>query len=306
MSEALIYIAACLLAAFCSGTETAFSAVSRVRIVAAGRKGRRALWFLDDPSRYLVTTLVGTNVGVVLASNVGHAWGAELGGAWNFIFAFFTAVFLLVFAEIVPKQLALFRSDSVSMSSASLLQLVRILLYPLIAAASFMSKLISGPSSQNRFFESREEIRGLLISSGGRQGRLASAVISLGNTGVADYARSLADYPSVGASCTREEAVKKLIQSGEDFLLVWEEPGTTLLGSVRGSVLVRWDGKGSITGKVSGLPYFNPEFPALKILPQLWRSGATAAVILDRRGQPSSLITPAVILAHLIPEETGE
>jgi len=306
MTEALAYLAACLLAAFCSGSETAYSTVSRVRLVAAGRKGRRALWFLDEPSRYLVTALVGTNVGVVLASNVGHSWGAELGGAWNFVFAFLTAAFLLVFSEIVPKQLALFRSDAVSMASAPLLQLVRVLLFPLIAAASFMSRLISGPSSQSRFFESREEIRGLLISSGGRQGRLASAVISLGNTGVSDYARSLWDYPSVDAGCSREDAVKTLIESGEDFLLVWEEPGTTLLGSVRGSVLVRWDGKGSITSKVSGLPYFNPDFPALKILPQLWRSGATAAVILDRRGQPASMITPAVLLSHLIPEETGE
>lgn len=306
MSEALTYLAACLLSAFCSGSETAFSAASRVRIAASGRKGRSALWFLDDPSRYLVTTLVGTNVGVVLASNVGHSWGADLGGVWNLVFAFFTAVFILVFSEIVPKQLALFRSDSVSMSAAPALQVVRILLFPLIAAASFMSRLISGSSGQSRFFESREEIRGLLVSSGGRQGRLASAVISLGNTGVGNYARALEDYPSVDASCSKEEAIKKLTDSGEDFLLVWEEPGTTLLGTVRGSVLVRWDGKGSITARASGLPYFNYGFPALKILPQLWRSGSTAAVILDSRGQPARLITPGVILAHLIPEDTGE
>lgn len=306
MSGVIIYAAACVLAAFCSGSETAFSAASRVRTTAAGDKGKRALWFLNQPSRYLVTTLVGTNVGIVLASSVGHSWGSDLGGFWNFAFAFFTAVFLLVFAEIVPKQLALFRSNTVSMTAAPVLQLVRVILYPLIVAASFMSRLISGSAGQGRFFESREEIKGLLVSSGGRQGRLASAVISLGHTGVGDYARSLEDFPSVDSSCSKSEAVKILTESGEDFLLVWEKPRTTLLGSIRGSVLVRWDGEGSITRKASGLPYFNATFPALRILPQLWRSGATAAVILDSRGQPSHLITPDVILANLIPEDRGD
>lgn len=306
MIEVAVYAAACLLSAFCSGAETAFSVASRVRIAAAGRKAERAVWFLDEPSRYLVTTLVGTNVGVVLASNVSHAWGASLGGAWNLLFVFFTAVFILVFAEILPKQLSLFRSNSISVVSAPFLNLIRILLYPLIAAASFMSRLISGSPGQGRFFESREEIRGLLASSGGRQGKLASAVISLGNTGVGQYAETLEHFPSVDASCTKKEAVRVLNESGEDFLLVWEEPGATLLGSVRGSVLVRWDGRGSITGIASGLPYFGADFPALKTLPLLWRSGATAAVILDSRGQPWKLITPAVVLSHLIPEVEGE
>lgn len=303
MIEAFFYLAACMLAAFCGGTETAFSAASRIVIAASEKRGKRALWFLEKPSRYLVTTLVGTNVGVVLASNVGHSWGDGLGGAWKVFFAVITAVFLLVFSEIVPKQLALFRSNGISISAAPFLFLVRILLFPLIAAASFISRLITGTSDRSRFFESREEIKGLLTSSGGKQGRTASAVISLGNAPVGDYARPLSEYPSVDAAAGRDQAVRVLLESGEDFILVWEEPETTLLGTVRGSSLVRWDGSGSITSRASGLPYFNAGFPALKVLPQLWRSGATAAVILDARGQPASLVTPDVILSHLIPEE---
>ncbi len=306
MTGVFIYLAACVLSGFCSGSETAFSASSRVRIAAAGRKARTALWFLDDPSRYLVASLVGTNVGTVVASSVGHSWGGGLGGEWEILFAFFTALFLLVFSEIVPKHLALFRSDAATIAAAPVLRLIRGLLYPLIAAATAASRLISGPSEQNRFFESREEIRGLLVESGGRQGRLASSVIALGNTGVGRYARSLESYPSVDTSCARKDAVNRLMESGEDFLLVWEEPGVTLLGAVRASSLVRWTGTGSITSIVTGLPYFSSDFPALKILPQLWRSRAVAGVILDDRGQPALLITPAVILSHLLPEEAVE
>lgn len=306
MSEFLIYLLACLLAAFCSGSETAFSAAGRIRITAMGRKGSRALWFLNRPSRYLVTTLVGTNVGVVLASSVGHSWGAELGGIWEYLFAFFTAVFLLVFAEVIPKQLALFRSDSVAAGSAPVLLVLRVILYPVIAAASAISGLIAGSGGEGRFFESRKEVNGLLLSAGGRQGKLASAVISMGEVPHQDYSCALKGFPGVSASCSRERAVRVLRDSGENFLLVWEKPGITLVGAVKGSKLMRWDGTGSITRLAKGLPYFDSDVPVLKMLPELWRSESPAAVLMDMRGQPGRLVTPSMILARMIPETASE
>ena len=68
-----------MLAAFCSGSETAFSAAGKIQVAARGRKGARALWFMEKPSRYLATTLVGTNVGVVLTASISHGWGVEMG-----------------------------------------------------------------------------------------------------------------------------------------------------------------------------------------------------------------------------------
>lgn len=306
MTGVLLYISAWVLSMFCSGTETAFSACSRVRVAASRKNSTRALWFLGKPSRYLVTILVGNNVAMVLASSIAQGWGASLGGAWKLVFAVFTALFLLVFAEMVPKQLALFRSNVITVASAPVLNVIRVMLYPLIAVASFVSRSISGDSEEGRFFESREEVKGLLVSSGGRQGHLASAVIALGHTGVGDFSRPLSDYPSVAAGCTRQEAVTVLRNSGRNFLLVWEEPGVTLTGAVRGAVLVRWNGEGSITSIVSGLPSYYPSYPALRILPGLRRSGAVAAVILDGMGQPSRLITPGAILTHLIPDEQND
>jgi len=302
VNSILVYAAACVLAAVCSCSETAFSAAGRIRIAACGKQGSRALWFLEKPSRYLVTTLVGTNVGVVLASSIGHGWGAKMGGVWNLVFAFGTALFLLLFAEIIPKQLALFRSNRLSVASAPVLSFLRMALYPLIAAASGLSGLIAGTGNGERFFESREEVRGLLLSAGGRKGKLASGVISMADDPVDTYAKKLMEFPGVTSGASRDEAVKVLLESGEDFILVWEEIGVTLLGAVRGSALVRLDSEGSIARIASGLPYFDKYTPPLKVLSELWRSGAKAAVVLDDNGQPGNLVTAEMILNHLIPE----
>ena len=306
MISFLLFAAASILAAFCSGSETAFSAAGRIQIAARGKKGSRALWFMDKPSRYLATTLVGTNIGVVLTASISHGWGAELGGSWEVVFGFGTALFLLVFSEITPKQLALFRSNRLSVASASPLYLFRILMYPLIAAASAISNLVAGSGATGRFFESREEVRGLLLSSGGRRGRQASSVLSMAEVAVGSYSRELTDFPGVDSGVDKEQAVKVLMDSGENLVLIWEEVGVTLIGAVKRSSLVRWNGEGSITRISVGLPYYDSRTAPLKVLSELWRSGARAAVLLDDNRQPVKLVTAEMILTHLIPEQCDD
>ncbi len=101
MSSLLVFVAACALAAFCSGSETAFSAAGKVQVAASGKRGARALWFMEKPSRYLATTLVGTNIGVVLTSSISHRWGSQMGGVWEAVFIFVTALFLLLFLDLI-------------------------------------------------------------------------------------------------------------------------------------------------------------------------------------------------------------
>ncbi len=303
MISFLVFLGACALAAFCSGSETAFSAAGRIQVAGRGKRAARALWFMEKPSRYLATTLVGTNAGVVLTSSISHRWGAEMGDSWAVLFVFGTALFLLLFSEIIPKQLALFRSNRLSVASAPFLYFFRTIMYPLIAAATAISNLVAGSGSSERFFESRAEVRGLLLSSGGRKGRLASSVISMAETPVSTYSIKLTDFPGVDSGIDKNEAVEVLLNSGEDLILVWEELGVTLSGAVKSSFLVRWNGEGSITRISVGLPYFDGRTAPLKVLSELWRSGAGAAVLMDDNRQPVSLVTSEMILAHLIPEQ---
>lgn len=306
MISFLVFMGACALSAFCSGLETAFSVAGRIQVAAQERRGVRALWFMEKPSRYLVTTLVGTNIGVVLTSTISHNWGAELGGVWEVVFAIGTALFLFLFSEIIPKQLALFRGNRLSVAAAPALYLFRIIMYPLIVAASGISRLVAGSDSSERLFESREEVRALLRSSGGRKGRLASSVIRMAETSVGTYSRELSDFPGVDSGVEKKQAVEVLLKSGDNMVLVWDKLGVTLVGAVKSSTLARWNGEGSITKISVGLPYFDKETTPLKVLSELWRSGAGAAVLLDDNRQPANLVTAEMILTRLIPEQTGD
>lgn len=303
MISFLLFLGACTLAAFCSGSETAFSAAGRIQITARGAKGARALWFLKKPSRYLATTLVGTNIGVVLTSTVSHGWSAKMGDVWQILFAFGTATFLLLFSEITPKHLALVRSNKLVVVIAPVLYIFRIIMYPLVVSASAISNLIAGSKSSERFFESRAEVRGLLRSSGGGKGVLASSILNMAEVAVSMYSRKLKDFPGVNAGADKNTAVEELLHSGEDLILVWDNMGVTLIGVIKSSALVRWNGEGSITNIAVGLPYYDQQTTPLTVLSELWRSGGGVAVLMDENRQPVSLITAEIILSHLVPEQ---
>ncbi len=303
MIDYILFVSACILAAFCSGSETAISAADRVQIAARGKKGERALWFIENPSRYLATTLVGTNIGIVLTSSISHRWGAELGGIWEAAFIFFTAISLLIFSEITPKHLALFRSNFVAVTASPILYVLRVVFYPLIITASFISNLIAGSSNTGRFFESRKEVQGLLQSAGGTRGQLAASVLNLAETPIRNYSKNLTGFPGIDSKASRAEAIDLLLESDDDFILVWEEFGVTLQGVVESSALMRWDGQGPISNIAIGLPSIEIKMSPLALLSLLWKSGSRAAILLDVNQQPEKLVTAESILNHLIPLE---
>lgn len=304
MGEILIFLLAVSLSALCNITETAFSAAGRIRAAAAAEQGKPlaklAAWFLKEPSRYLTTTLVGTNIGVVLSSSMTSGWFAGLEPVYAAVQVFLTAAFLLVFAEIVPKQNALARADSLTGPLSPLLVLLRVLFFPLIASAGFIAGLIAGRPSISRFFESRGEVRSLLELSGGHEGRIAWDAIELGESSIRLHARPIAGFPSITLTTSRQQAVQKLVSSGSDFLLVFEGEGRTLSGIIESRAILKSSGAWNPGRMLTGIPAYPQDAVPLRVLLDLWRSGAGVAVVLDERGQPGGIVVQGAVLDCLL------
>ncbi len=306
IAEAVVFLLAVALSTVCNVTETAFSAAGRIRAAAAAGTGRPlarlAAWFLRDPARYLTTTLVGTNIGVVLASSIASGWVAGLRPFFTTLQVFATAGFLLVFAEIVPKQNALARADSLTGPLSPVLVVLRVLFFPLIYSAGFISGLIAGRPSINRFFESRGEVRSLLEMAGGHEGRIAWEAIELGERSILPHARPISEFPFITLGSSRQHAVQRIIESGSDFLLVFEGEGRTLSGILESRTVLKSSGAWNPGRMLTGIPAYPEDAVPLKVLLDLWRSGAGAAVVLDERGQPGGIVVQGDVLDCLIAE----
>ncbi|MGB2630147.1 MAG: hemolysin family protein [Candidatus Omnitrophota bacterium] len=149
-----IYTIAVILAlffqAFFTASEMAFTSVSRIKLKDLVKKRDPHALKLHDflhKRGFLGTTLVGTNIAVVIASTLTTRIFAEHFG--KDISALLTTVVLvpvtLVFAEIVPKMIGRQFATPVALRTVSPLENFRKVFSPLIVAVTSVAKLLLLP-----------------------------------------------------------------------------------------------------------------------------------------------------------------
>ncbi|MBI4284194.1 MAG: HlyC/CorC family transporter [Chloroflexi bacterium] len=166
-----------LAALFCSA-ETAFISLQRFHLQHLIHNGhpnaKIAAKIMEKPEKFLSTVLLAINffetavaaLGTVIAVSL---WGENLGAA---IATIIVTILTLVFAEVIPKNIALRYGEKIALSYARPIQLMSWLLTPFVVALSWIAfsatKLIGGTPTP-RSLVSEEEIR-TMISVGHREG----------------------------------------------------------------------------------------------------------------------------------------
>jgi len=147
MFEYVLLVAAVLLAAFHSGSETGFYCVNRLRVWVRAEQGIPAAQTLQHlvshPQAAISTFLVGTNIGVyfstVLCTEVlrGTTFGHKAGLYSSLIMP----PLLLIFAEVIPKSLFQHHAERLMYSAVWPLQISRVVFYPLAVVLRWVSRL---------------------------------------------------------------------------------------------------------------------------------------------------------------------
>ncbi len=315
MTELAVLLFALLLSAFSSGSETAFSAASRIRAYSRVREGRKwarlALGFVDDPTRFLNTTLVSNNVGNVLASVIASRVAAAAGPGWlEPASVAALSLLLLVFCEMLPKHYMLLHGERLVTRLSVPLAVLRVLLYPLILVADAVSSLITGGRRVSRLFESKSEIMGLLSGSSTLRGRLAGRVLGMDAMRAGSIMRDLDDVPTVSEGCPTDSALARSLESGSSYLLVTERDGRTVRGIVKVAAVA---GRSEVIDSrfIEGLPSVRAEDDLMSVIAGLRRTRAPAGIVLGSTGQPEGLLTLDDIADSLIdggpsPSQPGE
>ncbi|MCG8014466.1 MAG: hemolysin family protein [Candidatus Thiodiazotropha weberae] len=120
-----------------SGSETALVSLSMARAEALykeGRSGAHALYILKkDPSRMLITILIGNNVVNIAASAMATVIATDyFGDSGPGIAVGVLTIVILIFGEITPKSLATRFSERISLAIAPLIYGFMRLIYPLV------------------------------------------------------------------------------------------------------------------------------------------------------------------------------
>lgn len=153
MSEFLIFAFLLMCSAFFSGSETTITSLNEISLASANKTGRLhnlVLWLTRNKSTVIAALLVGNNiVNTVLAVYAGVVSDKMFAGNEMFspsmgpvVASFVTIVFLLIFGEVMPKQIGVTFSSKIIYLIAYPIYAVVYLLKPITKAMDLLSILI--------------------------------------------------------------------------------------------------------------------------------------------------------------------
>ena len=147
-SNILLYVLFLLLSAYFAAAETAYTAVSKVRMRTLADKGnkraKRVLWISDRFDKTLTTILIGNNVFHASCASLSALLVLSKFSEEYVIYGTLLTTFIVyLFAEMIPKSFAKTQAEGFALFfSGSMIFLIK-LLTPISAIFSLISKLLS-------------------------------------------------------------------------------------------------------------------------------------------------------------------
>lgn len=147
-SSCILYIFFLFCSGYCACSETAYTAVSKVRLRTMADKGnkqaKKALWVCDRFDKTLTTILIGNNVfHAACASLSALLIMRQFDQEYVVYGTLLTTLIVYLFAEMLPKSLAKARSEEIALAFAGSMVFFVKLLTPISALFSGISRILS-------------------------------------------------------------------------------------------------------------------------------------------------------------------
>jgi Mg2+/Co2+ transporter CorB len=330
MALAPIVFALLAASALFSAAETAMTGASRARMHQLDRDGdraaRRVNRLLNDREMMIGAVLLGNNIFNILATELASAvFTKVIPGAWGVAAA--TAVMtvlILVFAEILPKTLAILRSDDTArLLSAPTLVVVK-LFGPIIFGVQYVIRRTLKLFGVHLGMEmdvlaAHEEIRGAVEyhhSEGlveERDRRMLGGVLDLSDMDVSQVMVHRMSIHMIDADLPPRQLVEAALESTHTRVPLYRNDPENIVGVVHAKDLLQAlaaaDGKidGMVIDKILREPWFIPETTNLKDqLNAFLRRQSHFALVVDEYGALQGLVTLEDILEEIVGEIEDE
>jgi CBS domain containing-hemolysin-like protein len=327
----LLALVLLVASAFCSGTETALTALGETRARqlrdGGGRRARMLGLWIDHPERVLSTLLIGNTLVNIGAGALAAATGARVAAwtGWNGATSVAAAtaiatVLILFFGEIIPKTVAKRFPVKFALAVIPVVRVTCWALWPValgVTRATGMLLRILGVKGGAPTVTS-EEIE-YLIEMGSREGVLDEVKEQLLNS-VLEFADRVAKEIMVPR--TRMVAIDKDVAPEELVRIVTENPYSrmpvydTTVDNVIGILLVkevvqalRGDAGAATFSLQRHLkpPFFVPEQMKIsRLLKEMQRRHVHLAIVVDEFGGTSGLVTLEDVLEEIVGEIQDE
>jgi CBS domain containing-hemolysin-like protein len=309
----------CILCeSFFSGTETAFVSLDRAKIKALADKGDKGAIginsFLEKPESFFSTTLLGTNLSVVISNTIATIMVITyLGERYEYITIFIMAPLLLVFGEIVPKTVYRYHADQIAPHLVAPLKVIAGIFKPFVSLLSEITecfvKFFRMDRAQTYPLTTREDLANYLdlwnINSRLKtaEKKMVERIFDFSETLASDIMIPLVNIKALEDNDSIEEAIIKARRTGHSRIPVYSEKAYNIIGIVLAYDLITVQDKSlSIKDILRPARYVPDSIPVDKLLKQLRTEGNSIAIVVDEYGGTTGIVTVEDILEEVVGE----
>lgn len=327
----VIMLVSLFFSALFSGLEIAFVSADRLRFeMDAERRtfsSRLLGLFFRNPNLYLSTMLVGNNIALVLYSTMmAHLIEMLLPAGFisnSFLLivleTFVSTAIVIVVGEFVPK--TLFRSNPNGKLNffAFPLYLIYIILYPISAFTTWLSKILLRMMGvridKERTDKAFSKVDLDYFVQSGLNGsqtddqpdsevQIFQNVLDFSNVKIRDCMVPRNEICAVEKSVSWNDLRERFIETGYSKILIYEEDMDHIIGYIHSSELFRY--KDDWRDHIQAMPFVPETLAAQKLMKQLLARKKSIAVVVDEFGGTAGIVSLEDIIEEILGEIEDE
>jgi len=314
-----------VVSALASGTETALTSVGRLRVRHLAEEGSKSAAILQrlqaDPNRFLSTVLVLNTVALIVASSMSTLLTVEyMPVKWGFwgdlATALLLSVFLLIFAEVTPKSLAIRQAERIALLTAGPVLWLSRVLAPVLWFITRVAVAITGGRAARAPYLSEQELLTILAISE-EQGvieeeerEMIHGIIEIGDTAVREVMVPRLDINAVPVTAALKDIADLYRQHKHTRMPVYESDIDHIKGliHIKDLLLYYVGGRSDFSvAKAMRKIEFVPESRKVdEALHDMQTKKVHMMIVVDEYGGTSGLITLEDLLEEIVGEIRDE
>ncbi len=317
-----------IISAFFSGSETALTAASRARMHAFEKAGdqRAAIVqrLIQTRERLIGALLLGNNLVNILASALATSLFINLFGDTGVVYATLVmTVVVLVFAEVMPKTLAISNPDRFALTVSPAVRIIVAVFSPVVIAIEAFVKMVLNRFGANigdqAILSAHDELRGtvdLQHSEGGLvkddRDRIGG-LLDLNELEVSDIMVHRTGMLVLNADESPSALVDLVLASPYTRIPIWRDEPDNIVGVLHAKDLLRslQSQEGNLAkldiNEIAQKPWFVPDTTSLKAqLNAFLKRKMHFALVVDEYGEVQGLVTLEDILEEIVGEIADE
>lgn len=316
--QILVIAVLIFMSAIFSSTETAFLSANRIRLRNLQEEGEKkanlVLDMLEEQSKLISALLVGNNLVNIGASALATKMATDaFQSAGVGIATGIMTLLVLVFGEVIPKNLAVAHAESWAMFIAPFIRLVSLILTPVVFLLTHLSDFIVQFSKKDEEEDptiTEDEFK-ILVNVGQEEGVLDESESEMINS-IFEFDETLVkaimvpriDIVGIDAEDTINDALKLIVEGGHSRIPAYEESIDNIVGVLYAKDIFGHLDADFDTMKVKELlrdAYYIPETKKVSdLLNELRLKKVHMAIILDEYGGTNGLVTIEDLIEEII------